>query len=93
MITDLTQDSVSILTVIDGTNHRTCYSNSDAGRAELQQDQPSEIVKEVFKAWGDKSTVYPQEPENPEITSPPTQEERLSALEAVYLDSILGGIL
>lgn len=63
----LTTDSVSILTQkfieVDGVetqfgqNHRCAYTNSKAGRKELQEIEPIDVVSSVLSIWGNKPTV------------------------------------
>lgn len=63
----LTSGSVSILTQqfieIDGVptqvgqNHRCAYVNSEAGRSNLQELEPEEVVSAVMAIWGDTPTV------------------------------------
>ena len=55
--TDNTRDSVSILEVVDGVNHRRAFVNSASGRAELQEYVPEELYQEIIAAWGDTPTV------------------------------------
>ncbi len=55
--TNLTQNSVSILQIINGEYFRKSYINSENGRTKLIQDCPSEITNEVFKMWGGSPTV------------------------------------
>lgn len=78
-VTNLTSESVSILTVTDGKNHRRAYENSESGRADLIAFEPDEVVNEVMAVWGDTPTVETPviEPTEPE----PTAEERLAKLE------------
>jgi hypothetical protein len=63
----LTPDSVSILTQkfteVDGVemqvgqNHRKAYVNSAAGRQDLQDTEPEEVVEAVFAMWGNEPTI------------------------------------
>ncbi len=63
----LTEESVSIITqkymqyegetVQVGENHRKGYSNSLAGRAELAEIEPKEVVDAVMAIWGNTPTV------------------------------------
>lgn len=63
----LTEESVSIITqryiehegetVQVGSNHRKGYSNSAAGRTELAEAEPKEVVEAVLAIWGDTPTV------------------------------------
>ena len=55
--TDNTRDSVSILEVVDGVNHRRAFVNSASGRAELREYVSEELYQEIIAAWGDTPTV------------------------------------
>lgn len=92
MITDLTKDSVSILTETNGVKHRTAYCNTPIGRDTLKAEQKSDVVAGIMAVWGDTPTIPDEEPE-PESSPLPTIEDRLAALEAVQLEMILGGAL
>ncbi len=66
-ITNLTTDSVSILTQqfteVDGeetqvgSNHRCAYENSESGRALLAEMEPAEVVTAVMAVWGETPTI------------------------------------
>ena len=90
MITNLTNESVSILTMKDGINHRVAYCNDTTGRKMLIAEQDDDTVTQIMEVWGDAPTL-PDEIFEPELPQPPSLEERLSALEAVQLDLIFGG--
>lgn len=69
IITALTPTSVSILSKINGVNHRKAYENSESGRQNLIDSEPDYIVEKVIQVWGDVPTVkepvyeiYPPEP-------------------------------
>ena len=63
----LTEGSVSIMTktfvTVEGNRyevglpHRIAYVNSAKGRAELQKDQPQNIVSAVLAIWGEQATI------------------------------------
>ena len=65
-ITDLTKDSVSILTqrfIIEneielqvGENHRCAYANSKSGRIELE-NEPKNVIDSVLAIWGNEPTI------------------------------------
>lgn len=60
-ITDLTYESVSVLTqkfiTYEGTeiqvggNHRISYTNTDEGREQLRLNEPEYIVNSVLSVW------------------------------------------
>ena len=54
IFTDITEESLSVLTNADGSNHRIAYINSSEGRAALQQDFPDVPIP---AAWGDSPVV------------------------------------
>ena len=55
--TDLSEYSVSILTVTDGKNHRCSYENTKSGREYLMYNEPQDIINTVFEIWGDSPIV------------------------------------
>lgn len=65
-LTDLNQDSVSVLTqkyvTVDGQelqvgeNHRCAYANSKSGRIELE-NEPKNVVDSILAIWGDTPTI------------------------------------
>lgn len=89
-VTNLTSDSVSILTqkfVTNengaseqiGSNHRTSYDNSESGRTLFLENEPEDIVAEVLEVWGNAPTV--ETPDFSGYVPQPTLEERVSHLE------------
>lgn len=66
-VTNLTTDSVSILTQqfleVDGTetqigsNHRCAYENSVSGRELFIANETEKVVADVMEVWGDTPTV------------------------------------
>lgn len=80
--TYLTNESVSILTLVDGQNARCAYANSATGRKNLASDCPPEIVSEVMSVWGDTPTVPEYIPEPmPESPPPtPTEQQQINAV-------------
>lgn len=90
-ITYLNADSVSMLEVIDGINHRKTYINSSRGREELHTEQPTEVVDEIMAIWGEAPTVGEELPDETEPMRP-SLEERMSNQEQATLalmDTIL----
>lgn len=57
IVTNLTSESVSILTVTNGKNHRRAYSNSESGRMNLVANEPKEVVEEIMVIWGNTPTI------------------------------------
>lgn len=91
MITGLTRNGVSILTNIDGANHRRSYTNNIQGRKELREEQPPEVIGEVMLAWGMEPTIEEAAFPTSEPAGP-TLEERMSNQEQATLalmDTIL----
>lgn len=65
----LNELNVSILTIKDDeTRHRCSYENSTSGRTSIIENEPEEIVAEVFEVWGDSPKV-----EEPEYTYTPEE--------------------
>ena len=98
MLTNTTENSVSILEVRDGQNWRRAYVNSADGRAQLQADFPAAYEKLCgeSKTWGTEPTVLPMpEPEDNGQAetgeAQPSQEERIAELEEA-LDLLLSGV-
>ena len=78
-LTNITNISCSALENIDGTLHRKAYMNTKEGRAEFMEECfGAENYNEVLEAWGDGTADIPLPPH----TGEPTQEERITALEA-----------
>lgn len=75
-VTDLTEDSVSILkqnfiefngiTTQVGKNFRTSYVNSTSGRQSLANEQSAQDVAAVLAKWGDTPTIKEMEVTNNE---------------------------
>lgn len=75
-VTDLTEDSVSILkqnfieldgvTTQVGANFRTSYVNSTSGRQSLMDEQSAQDVEAVLAKWGDTPTIKEMEVTNNE---------------------------
>lgn len=63
-----------------GSNHRRAYTNTEVGRVSLVENEPEDIVAEVFTVWGDTPTV--EEPVFDENYVPePTLVERVAIVE------------
>lgn len=70
-ITDLTKDSVSILTqrfIVEnetelqvGENHRCAYVNSKSGRIDIVENEPKEVSNSVLMIWGSEPTIIENE--------------------------------
>lgn len=70
-ITELTQNSVSVLTqrfIIEdeielqvGENHRCAYINSKSGRIDIVENEPKEVSNSVLMIWGSEPTIIENE--------------------------------
>lgn len=64
------------------------YVNSSRGRAQLEAECPVDIVQAVESVWGSAPTVTePTLPVTP-VSTAPTLEDRVSALEAAQLAAL-----
>ena len=81
----LNQNSVSIQSDEYGMR---AYVNSARGRAQLEAECPTEIVQNVYAVWGSTPTVTePTLPVAP-VSTAPTLEDRVAALEAAQLAAL-----
>ena len=81
----LTENSVSIQSDEYGMR---AYVNSARGRAQLEAECPADIVQAVEAVWGTTPTVTePTLPKQP-VSTAPTLEDRVSALEAAQLAAL-----
>lgn len=98
MLTNITENSVSVLEVRDGENWRRAYTNSEDGRAQLQAEFPDayEELCGEGKSWGMEPTVFPEpEPEDDGQAGTSgeqrTYEERIAELEEA-MEMLLSGV-
>ena len=63
---NLSETGVSLYRVEENGNFwRKAYTNSEAGRLELQEEVEEPFRSEILAVWGDSPTVTPPEPETP----------------------------
>lgn len=93
--THITAEACSVLTQINGLPSRKAYENSEQGREEFFAEcADCENMDELLAAWGDTPTVVYVPEEEPQ-DQPPTDSERITALEQenAYLKETLEIIL
>lgn len=89
MITNVTDDTVSILEVRDGENWRRAYVNSEDGRAQLKAEFPDayEELCGEGKPWGAEPTVQPIEADGVSIY--PVAPRNITAGEYITVNGVL----
>lgn len=80
MLDNLTANTVTVITAVNGINHAKAYDNSTRGRAELEAECPAEVVQDVYKVWGDKPTVTEPKPVQQSAPKPSATDQQLAAM-------------